>query len=334
MIDIKEAVLHHYDPLRLNDVYSTTTLNLNKSMLYEYLEHHLARGLKDPSACQAQFDGISAIPDKIAAVLSGETSFLDFSVSMAEMTFEEISTVDPETSYDFIACRFSEGPHNYTAILMIAGKDGFVHGVQHDENGAVSTTITLQHALMPQPTQRIKGYAFINEDDLGIRMVDLKFKVDGETYTLFEQVILGCYPELSSRQAYKEIRQITLAVADTYSQDPVEAMARAKDYIAVNAENNDSISTRSLAEKTFPDNAQMQSSYMGEVSFRNMSETLGLERAFAMKQASTYKLTTDTDITVTIPSSIYNDPDYVNIHVEKDGTTTITLKNIGQLNSK
>ncbi len=334
MIDIKEAALHFFDANSISEVYSTTPLNLNKSMLYSYLEHHLARGLKDPSACQAQFDGMSPVPDKVSALLNGEQTFLDFSKWMAELIFSEIKNTDSENSYDFIACRFSDGLNKYVAFLVIAGKDGFIHHVDHDDQGNPSTTITVQHALMPQPTQRVKGYAFINERDLGIRMVDVKLKgIDGNTQ-LFEEVVLGCYPELSSRQAYKEIRQVTLAVADTYSQDPVEAMARAKEYVAKNAEQSDTISTRALAEKAFPNNAQMQSSFMGEVTLRNMSETLGLERDFAIKQTSMHKLETDAGVVLNIPATIYNDKDYVDIHVEGDGTTTITLKNIGQLTSK
>ena len=187
---------------------------------------------------------------------------------------------------------------------------------------------------MPQPTQRIKGYAFINLEDLGIRLCDIKVKFEKETILLFEEVLLGCLTEPSSRESYRQIRQMTLAVADDYSQDGVEAFTRAKKFLADNADNSDLVDTHTLAEKVFPNSIQMQNSFMGEVSYANLPENLVVEQEFARKQTATHKLVCDGEITITIPAEWYDDPDRVEIRMESDGTTTITLRGIETMTAK
>lgn len=127
---------------------------------------------------------------------------------------------------------------------------------------------------------------------------------------------------------------MTLAVADDYSQDGVEAFTRAKKFLADNATGSDLVDTRTLAEKVFPNSIQMQNSFMGEVSYANLPENLVVEQEFARKQTATHKLVCDGEITLTIPAEWYDDPDRVEIRVENDGTTTITLRGIETMTAK
>ena len=78
----------------------------------------------------------------------------------------------------------------------------------------------------------------------------------------------------------------------------------------------------------------MQSSFVTEAVVHNLPENLLVEKDFALKQTASYKLVADGEITLTIPADWYNDPERTDIRVEKDGTTTITLRGIEKLTSK
>lgn len=335
MIQIQEAILHIFDAIGVQEILSDTRLNPHNAVMVDYLKHHIERGLSDPAASHAQFVETSPWPARLRTYKAGEEDFVDLSKWIAGLFFGELREMAVEDNYHLIIARFTtELGTPYLAVLALADKLAYTHQVDSDDDGRVSAQVTLHHSIMPQPTQRVKGYAFINLEDGGIRLCDIRLKHEKEQVHLFEEVVLGCIPEPSSRDSYKHIRQMTLTVADEYSQDGVEALARAKHFLAENANKSDIVETRTLAEKTFPDSIQMQSAFMGEVSYANLPENLVLEREFAAKQATTYKLVADGDVTLTLPAEWYEDPERVEIRMEQDGTTTVTIRGIEHLTSK
>lgn len=335
MIQIQEAILHVFDAIGVQEVLSERSLNPHNAVMIEYITHHIERGLEDPAASHAQFVENSPVPRRTREYVQGGESFVDYSKWLASLFFGELREMAVEDNYHLILARFvTELGVPYLAILALADKLAYTHQVDADEEGKLSASIAVHHSIMPQPTQRVKGYAFINLEDFGIRLCDIKLKHEKETVRIFEEVVLGCITEPSSRDSYRHIRQMTLAVADDYSQDAVEALARAKHFLADNARESDIVDTRALAEKAFPDSIQMQSAFMGEVSYANLPENLVLERGFAQKQTETYKLVADGEITLTIPAEWYDDPERVEIRMEQDGTTTISIRGIETLTSK
>lgn len=335
MVQIQEAILHVFDAIGVQEVLSERVLNPHNALMIDYISHHIERGLADPAASHAQFMENSPVPRRTREFAQGGESLVDYSKWLAGLFFGELREMAVEDNYHLIVARFmTELGVPYLAILALADKLAYTHQLDADEEGKLAASIAVHHSIMPQPTQRVKGYAFINLEDFGIRLCDIKLKHEKETVRIFEEVVLGCITEPSSRDSYRHIRQMTLAVADDYSQDAVEALARAKHYLAENAHESDIVETRTLAEKTFPDSIQMQSAFMGEVSYANLPENLVLERGFAQKQTETYKLVADGEITLTIPAEWYDDPERVEIRMEQDGTTTISIRGIEHLTSK
>lgn len=335
MIQIQEAILHVFDAIGVQEILSERVLNPHNALMIDYISHHVERGLEDPAASHAQFMENSPVPRRTREFAQGGESLVDYSKWLAGLFFGELREMAVEDNYHLIIARFvTELGVPYLVILALADKLAYTHQVDADDEGKLAASIAVHHSIMPQPTQRVKGYAFINLEDFGIRLCDIKLKHEKETVRIFEEVVLGCITEPSSRDSYRHIRQMTLAVADDYSQDPVEALARAKHFLADNARESDIVETRTLAEKTFPDSIQMQSAFMGEVSYANLPENLVLERGFAQKQTETYKLVADGEITLTIPAEWYDDPARVEIRMEQDGTTTISIRGIEHLTSK
>lgn len=335
MIQLQEAILHVFDAIGVQEVLSEHVLNPHNAVMVEYISHHIERGLEDPAASHAQFIENSPVPRRVREYAQGGENLVDFSQWLASLFFGELREMAVEDNYHLILARFmTELGVPYLAILALADKLAYTHQVDADDDGKLTASIALHHSIMPQPTQRVKGYAFINLEDFGIRLCDIKLKHEKETVRIFEEVVLGCIVEPSSRDSYRHIRQMTLAVADDYSQDAVEALARAKHFLAENAHESDIVETRTLAEKTFPDSLQMQNAFMGEVSYANLPENLVLERGFASKQTASYKLVADGEVTLTIPAEWYDDPERVEIRMEQDGTTTISIRGIEHLTSK
>ncbi|MDO4281936.1 MAG: nucleoid-associated protein [Peptococcaceae bacterium] len=335
MIEIKEAILHVYDGIGVKEVLSDAPLDPRSAVMQAYLEHHIERGLGDPSASHAQFAETSAAPAKVRSYADGADDLVDFSKWIAGLFFGELRELGVEDNYHLIVCRFqTELGAKYAGILALADKVAYTHQIETDEEGHMQTEIAIHRSIMPQPTQRVKGYAFINLEDLGVRVFDIAIKHEKEKIRLFEEVVLGLYTEPSSRESYKQIRQMALAVADEYSQDGVEVLARAKQFLADNAEQTDIVETKALAEKTFPNSIQMQNSFMGEATYANLPDNLIVEQEFARKQTASYKLVCDGEVTLTLPAEWYEDPTHFEMRMESDGTTTITLRGIEAVTSK
>ena len=335
MIQIQEAILHVFNAISTVDIISKKKLNLHDGVLVNYLEHHIERGLKDPAAAHAKFIGDTDALRKLEAYAKEETSLVEYSSAFAEYLFDELRNLEVDLNYHLFMARFTdERQVPQLAILVMADKICFTHQLDEDEEGQASAAIAIHRSIMPQPTQRVKGYALINLKTFDVRLFDFAIKFEKEKYMVFEDVALGCIGEGSSRSNYSTLRTMTMTVCDDYSQDSVEAMNRAKQYIAENATNSDIVDVKKMGEKVFPNSPIMQSSFVTEAVVHNLPENLLVEKDFALKQTASYKLVADGEITLTIPADWYNDPERTDIRVEKDGTTTITLRGIEKLTSK
>lgn len=335
MIQIQEAILHVFNAVSTVDVISSRTLNMHDGVLLGYLENHIERGLKDPAAAHAKFINETDAKRKLAAFAEGEVSFVDYSQDFATYFFEELRNFEVEFNYHLFMVRFNDAQGRpKLAILVMMDKINFTHSVEEGEDGSASAALAIHRSIMPQPTQKAKGYAIVDLKDFSVRLFDFAIKFEKEKYMVFEDLVMGCVGEGSSRGNYNSIRTMTAVVCDEYGQDSVEAIGRAKAYIGENATKSDVVPVRELAEKVFPNSAIMQSSFVSESVVMNMPENILVEKDFALKQTASYKIVLDGDTTLTIPADYYNDPERFEMHLEKDGTTTITLKGFEKVQSK
>ena len=183
MIQIQEAILHVFNAVSTVDVISSQTLNMHDGVLLSYLENHIERGLKDPAAAHAKFINETDAKRKLAAFAEGKVSFVDYSQDFATYFFEELRNFEVEFNYHLFMVRFNDAQGRpKLAILVMMDKINFTHSVEEGEDGSASAALAIHRSIMPQPTQKAKGYAIVDLKDFSVRLFDFAIKFEKEKY--------------------------------------------------------------------------------------------------------------------------------------------------------
>ena len=146
--------------------------------------------------------------------------------------------------------------------------------------------------------------------------------------------LLQCTSCISGRDAVKMVNKIAAQVAEDHGGSSVEALSKAKNYLADHAETSDSLSPKELGAVVFSDNKEMQNQFEQEIQEAQLPDQVPVQQDFARRTGKTHKIKTDTGIEITFPSEYIDNSDYIQFINNPDGTLSIELKNIAKIVNK
>lgn len=337
MLEIQEAVLHLYDGMTAERVFSGRPMDL-RDVPEDYLGKHLERIMKDPRAARAVFDSLSPIPNELKLYLGGEWNFLKLAQALAEAFFAALSAQEVRQDMSVVVvCFTDENAGQYLALLVLDGRHGFLNHVDADESGSVRCSIELVQTLLPQPTQQLRGYCMIDLERESVRLRDVRIKTDDEPVAIFEEQAFLLFSEPSSQDAFTGLHAAAMRVADTYAMDVVDASVRTHAAIAENVQESDTLDTVSVARQVFPQSPQMQRSFVAgdeEQGAEPLPQTLHIQQDYARRKTKVQRLICDNGIELKIPAELMTDPESVEIRLEPDGTQSIRLQGIAVITPK
>ena len=261
-------------------------------------------------------------------------TFADFAAATARQIFDIMNHCDEPESADVLIVTFRDDEDvPFAAILMLDNKTAYTHQILDDE-GEVYNKVIKHYAILPGATQKAEAYALINMQDFSVRFVDVKRKMNGEDLQLLPDRLLQCTAIISSKEAVKQVNKIAVKVAEDHGASTVEALSKAKSYLAENAEEAESFSPKALGDTVFADSPQLKEAFEKQVEEAQLPDDVAIEREYAQKAGAKHKIKTDTGIEITFPSEYIENTDYFQIINNPDGTLSIELKNIVTITNK
>lgn len=253
---------------------------------------------------------------------------------LQKKTYDILSHCDEMESTDLLVVDFTDDDGVRTlAVLMLENKTAYTHQVL-DEEGNVYNKLIKHYAILPGTSQKIEAYALMRFDDFSIRFIDKKRKCNGDDIYILPDRLLQCTSQISGRDAVKIINKIAAEVAEDHGGSSVEALSKAKNYLADHAETSDSLSPKELGSAVFSDNKEMQSQFEEKIQEAQLPDNISVQQDFARKTGKTHKIKTDTGIEITFPSEYIDNSDYIQFINNPDGTLSIELKNIAKIVNK
>lgn len=330
MITINKAALHIFDFNSDIAVYSDEELDLQNQVEISFITKHIEKSLNDSGLHSGKFLPESNFFKELSSYMNNTMSFLDFSTEIAKLYYSVISKSDKLVSTDLIFCDFICDDVKYLAILECNNKMGYTHQVLSD-GGKVKTQIISHYAILPGATQKVDGCAFINLSTGAVKFDEKKRTINGEEVAVLPDKILQCSSSISQKDTVKIVKKIADKVAEEHGQNPIVAVSKAKKFIAENAEVSDDLETEKLGKEVFSKSEVMQKEFVDEVKQAGISDTVKMDKTFAVKTARSHKIKTDTGIIITVPADYFENKDYIEFINNTDGTISIELKNIGRI---
>jgi len=330
-ISIRKAILHILDTNIDIPVISQKELELDGE-IYNFLEKHLQKLLNDHNLKSAEFIGEVNEIRNICDKLNQNTQyFYQASIEIANKLFMILVKNVDIPSADLICCIFDYCNQPYFGILKLNYKTGFTHFVLQEQEGNVNTIIR-HRTMLPTESQKIDECAFINLDDLSVKLIEKAYEINGEKEFYLSKLFLNCSTQLSDIEKIKIIEKAAKKVNKQFFDEDFDKPAKLKKAVAESFEETGSIQVDTIIEKVFENNIEVQNECIEEIKKAGLVEkNIPVPEKLAERKFRIHKIKTDTGIEINFPSSYYNDKEKIDFINNPDGTISIVIKNVGKI---
>jgi len=333
-IHIKNAVLHILDTSINLPVLSNKELDIDGE-ISEFLEKHINKILDDTNIKKAQFIGdINTVKDMCRAIKADEAYFAEASRAIANMIFDIMLKNIDIISGDLICCLLTINNEQHIGILKLNYKTGFTHYVNQMEDGA-SNSIIRHKTLLPTEGQKIDEAILISLESKEIRLIERAYEINGAKEFYLSQYFLKCTTDLSDNQKLKIIDKVTKKINKKYYDEDFDKVAKLKNVVSQNIEDNKEIRVEKIAEEMFDTNLVVREEYIQEIQKAGLlDESIQIPQKIAEKKFKTHKIRTDTGIEINFPLSYYDNIDMIEFSNNADGSISIIIKNVSKITNK
>lgn len=333
IITINKAILHVLDAVSGSTTYSDSMLDMENPVMASYINNHIERIYDDPALRTGDFNSNSGFLYNIKQYISNDLTFEAFSKYIAEKLYELISGSDNIHSCDIIVCDFLDGDTPVLAILKCDNKTGHIHKVIH-EASSIRNEIVNYGAILPSVSQKISECAFIRLDTFNIRYKSKKIVNEGEKIDLLADGLLECIYDISSKEAFNSVERIAKKVSKEYGGDGINEAAKIKDYVKNTALVKERIDLGEISQAVFDSSPTAREEFMIKTQKAMIPETFEMNEYITKKINKNIKIISDNGIEIAFPVEYYNDGENIEISENEDGTISIHIKNIKQLENK
>ncbi len=332
MIIIDKAVLHIMDLNSGLTVYSDEELSI-KDSIETFLLKHIEKSWGSQEAKPGNFYDDSTFKEQLSSYLAGGKDFISFSKEVGHTFEEAFCHAEEMTSADIIVADVRIDDNRKIVIFKCNSHSGFIHQVNQTETG-VKNEIINHYAIMPNLTQKMDEFAFIDAKTMEVSVSAKRYTIDGNSIYVFPEILLECSLTPSPKEAIKSLSKTVKKVAEAYGQNEASMSAAVKNYVAETMQSADELDMLAVGKEVFKDNPSMQADFEAAIQEEGFEKPVKMDQESTLKKMCKHKLKTDTGIELTIPTDYMDNIEYVEFNNNEDGTLSITLKHISNIVSR
>lgn len=325
MIDlyIKRIVIHQFTPndteLILSDQLLTITPRID-----EYFRKKLSKVFSDEAK-----RGMFAEDNVFLSYLSDD--LMESSVKIAQLWKEEFVISENQKTNDLVFIQFDKDGVEHFAFLRIALKENFTH-ISSDSESPIKVT---QNNL-PSAAQTPDEALVINCSNHHYYLLEKRVKHNGSFANYFSENLLQVQPEQSVKKSIKMVEQTAQKIAESFQQDDFAFQSKMKAAIHKNLEEEQELSPEKLADQLFDSNLTARLTFVDELkeSIPEPIQVADIDHSRQTKKLENQKLSLSNGIQLIVPNNVYDDAESVEFIQNPNGTYSILIKNIEDIQNK
>ena len=325
MIDlyIKRIVIHQFTPndteLILSDQLLTITPRID-----EYFRKKLSKVFSDEAK-----RGMFAEDNVFLSYLSDD--LMESSVKIAQLWKEEFVISENQKTNDLVYIQFDKDGVEHFAFLRIALKENFTH-ISSDSESPIKVT---QNNL-PSAAQTPDEALVINCSNHHYYLIEKRVKHNGSFANYFSENLLQVQPEQSVKKSIKMVEQTAQKIAESFQQDDFAFQSKMKAAIHKNLEEEQELSPEKLADQLFDSNLTARLTFVDELkeSIPEPIQVADIDHSRQTKKLENQKLSLSNGIQLIVPNNVYDDAESVEFIQNPNGTYSILIKNIEDIQNK
>lgn len=325
MIDlyIKRIVIHQFTPndteLILSDQLLTITPRID-----EYFRKKLSKVFSDEAK-----RGTFSEDNVFLSYLSDD--LMESSVKVAQLWKEEFVISDNQKTNDLVFIQFDKDGVEHFAFLRVALRENFTH-ISSDSESPIKVT----QNNFPSATQTPDEALVINRSNRNYYLIEKRIKHNGSFANYFSENLLQVQPEQSVKKSIKMVEQTAQKIAENFQQDDFAFQSKMKAAIYKNLEEEQELSPEKLADQLFDNNLTARLTFVDELkeSIPEPIQVSDIDHSRQTKKLENQKLSLSNGIQLIVPNNVYEDAESVEFIQNPNGTYSILIKNIEDIQNK
>lgn len=253
------------------------------------------------------------------------------SVAIAQLWKEEFVISEDQKTNDLIFIQFDRDGIEHFAFLRVALKENFAHiGDSSD------SPIKVTQNNLPSAAQTPDEALVINRQNNHYYLIEKRIKHNGSFANYFSENLLQVEPEQSVKKSIKMVEKTAQKIAENFNQDDFAFQSKMKSAIFKNLDEEQELSPEKLADQLFDDNLTARLSFVDELkeSIPNPIKVSDIDSSRQIKKLESQKLSLSNGIELIVPNNVYQDAESVEFIQNDDGTYSILIKNIQDIQNK
>ena len=325
MLDLylKKIIIHQFSPDDTEIAFADKPLTLTPS-LDDYFRKKLSkvftadakRGLFEP-----ENDFVANLGDDL----------LESTRKIAQLWKEEFVISEDQKTNDLIFIQFDKEGQEYFAFLRVALKENLAHILGDDEQ-----PLKLTQNNLPSAAQTPDEALVINRQTMQYYLIEKRIKHNGSFANYFSENLLKVQPQQSVNKSIKQVEKTAQQVADSYNKDDFNFQSKMKSAIFKNLEEEQELSPEKLADQLFDDNLTARLTFVDQLK-EVMPEPVAVADVDVSRQTKkleSQKLSLSNGIELIVPNGVYRDAESVEFIQNNDGTYSILIKNVEDIQNK
>lgn len=325
MIDlyIKRIVIHQFTPndteLILSDQLLTITPRID-----EYFRKKLSKVFSDEAK-----RGTFSEDNVFLSYLTDD--LMESSVKIAQLWKEEFVISDNQKTNDLVFIQFDKDGVEHFAFLRVALRENFTH-ISSDSESPIKVT----QNNFPSAAQTPDEALVINRSNRNYYLIEKRIKHNGSFANYFSENLLQVQPEQSVKKSIKMVEQTAQKIAENFQQDDFVFQSKMKAAIYKNLEEEQELSPEKLADQLFDNNLTARLTFVDELkeSIPEPIQVSDIDHSRQTKKLENQKLSLSNGIQLIVPNNVYEDAESVEFIQNPNGTYSILIKNIEDIQNK
>ncbi|BBF44701.1 hypothetical protein lbkm_3435 [Lachnospiraceae bacterium KM106-2] len=331
-IIIRSAIMHILDSTVGVPVLSESLLELGPD-LNDLLRAHIYKiaSSDDVKKCQFQQE-VSTVYQLVQNFK--EDQMIEISQQIASHLYTIMNANIEIPPADLLVVSYQVEGELSLALLKMNYKTSYVHYTESAEVGNCNDIIK-QKATLPGESSRLAEAALINLSDYSILLVEKKYDVNGLKTNYFSQIFLECKTTLSSKAKLGIITKAVDQINRKYFKEDFDRKMETKSILHNEYAEQGSIQVENLCQKLYQDQPEIKEEFIEKLDKYNIvNEEVAPQNPTTTKKFGKQFLTTDSGIEINIPMDQYNAKENIEFLTNPDGSISIVIKNIHNIQSK
>ncbi|WP_373760940.1 nucleoid-associated protein [Streptococcus ferus] len=319
---IKQVIIHQFRPDDTELHLATSPIELTPR-LDDYFRKKLSRVFSE-EAKRGYFEADSPFFAKI------EDDLAVSSQTIAKLWREAFVISENQKTNDLIFIQFDKDGVPYFAFLRLALREHLAHIIGEE------SPIQITQNNLPSAAQTPDEALVVNLTSRQYYLIEKRIKHNGSFANYFSENLLQVTPKQSVKKSIKTLEHTAQKIAENFNQDDFTFQSKMKSVIYDHLEGEEELSPEKLADQLFDSNLTARLSFVDQVKEAipepiNISD---IDHSRQTKKLENQKLSLSNGIEMLVPTRVFQDAESVEFIQNQDGTYSILIKNIQDIQSK